>query len=482
MINPAVSYRVTDQGVENAELTDDVQILSISGRSAARCTSRHGQITLPKHCFSRTKGHLSLWFSPMDDLGQHPMLWRCWQSNGIGHVIALVSDYPDGPEHEPASFGIFWMPHWGHPMLAKFAKGNNYPEMFHPHLKYVIEGNCGDLYRGHWYRLDLSFDHEAGEHALYLNGILAGRSDQFTREKPIFEACGPQLFLRSPQIAFGDTLLYPEPISPDVIRAEYEKEALPENKKIDEVLNRALTGRGNPKCDLQPSGGTWKCSLDLDLCDSTQMEHFLLQGKSDSLNWEDEGLRIATSQEGPLVWEGESDDTRQMYLWTKEMFSGDLYVRYEFMPLKNGGLSLLISRATGMQGEDFIRDYPLRTDGSMKTIHSSDIRMYHWEYYREMMDTRNDIPTHAIVKWPWERVLATGASDSPIRHGEWNKLEFRQIGSEVLGTINGELVIEGTDPPLQGHGPTLWDGHLAIRCMVRTEMRFRNLTIQTRTA
>ena len=57
-----------------------------------------------------------------------------------------------------------------------------------------------------------------------------------------------------------------------------------------------------------------------------------------------------------------------MYLWTKQSFEGDLYVEFDFKSIRPGGLALLMFQASGMQREDFMKEYPLRTNGSMSTV------------------------------------------------------------------------------------------------------------------
>jgi len=36
--------------------------------------------------------------------------------------------------------------------------------------------------------------------------------------------------------------------------------------------------------------------------------------------------------------------------------------------------------ASGKTREDFLADYPKRTNGTMNTVHAVDVRNYHWEY------------------------------------------------------------------------------------------------------
>jgi hypothetical protein len=459
------------------ELTPDVAGIDIAGRAAWHCRSRHACITLPAHALSKSKGHLTIWFCPVEDLSQHPMIWRTWASNGIGHTVPLVTDRAEDGNTDDASFSVFWQPSWGHPFVVKFAQGRFFPDMHQPERKFMIEGWIESLQRNHWYRLDLAYDHERSYHALWLNGILAGRSNQHARRPGNWDPVGPSLFLRSPQIAYGGIETHSAPLSEDDVPKRYAAEAPPENKELDRHLLRALTGEGNPHRELAAEAADWAPALKLNLCDPAQAEQFHLQGCPDCLHWEAEGLLIATPQEEPFQ-PREGEDRKQMYLWCKQEFQGDLYIAFDFMPLEHGGLAILIPRASGMQGEPFLEDYPPRTDGAMNTIHSSDIRMYHWEFFREMDDVRNDVPTHAIVKWPWEIVLAGGVAASPFRFREWNRIEFLQIDDHITGTLNGEVVIDGRDEAHAGKGPTLRHGVFALRCMVRTAVRVRNLTVR----
>ncbi len=454
------------------------EALNLQGREALRCLSTHTYLELTEHQLTQTQGHLTLWFHPMEDLSQHPIIWRSMESNGIGHTVPLITDRREDAQPDPANFAVTWQPSWGHPFVVKYAKGRHFPDMHWPERKFMIEGWIEGLHADHWYRLDVAWDHERSYHALFLNGILAGRSNQHARRAASWDPIGPSLFLRSPQIAYGSLQSFSAPMDEEEIARAYAAEAPEENALLDRELLRALTGEGNPQEDLRLGTEEWQKALKLDLCDPAQAEHFILQGCPEALSWDAEGLRIRTPQEEPFH-KREGNDLKQMYLWSREMFQGDLYIAYEFMPLEHGGLSILIPRASGMQGEHFLEDYPLRQDGSMKSIHSSDIRMYHWEFFREMDDVRNDVPSHAIVKWPWEIVMAGGIASSPFRFGEWNRIEFVQRGPHFKGAVNGELVLEGRDDAHSGKGPTLHSGVMGIRCMIRTDVRLRNLDIRT---
>jgi hypothetical protein len=90
-------------------------------------------------------------------------------------------------------------------------------------------------------------------------------------------------------------------------------------------------------------------------------------------------------------------------------------------------------QAAGMQGEDFLNDYPLRSDGSMHTACWEDVRNYHWEFYREMLDVRNDVVSHAVIKNPWFCPVALQVENRRWELGRWYRVTFLQEKNRVRG-------------------------------------------------
>jgi len=170
----------------------------------------------------------------------------------------------------------------------------------------------------------------------------------------------------------------------------------------------------------------------------------------------------------------------QAYVWTKKIFEGDLYVEYEFKIIRPGGLSILMVQATGMNREDFMSDYPLKTNGTMRTVYGENVRNYHWEYYREMSDVSNHFQNSVLAKNPFAFALSYSTLDKPYEYEKWNKLQFLQIGNKLVGAINGIVMVEFTDNSFINNGPVYNSGHIAIRCMLHTKMMFRNLKVYNR--
>ncbi len=166
-------------------------------------------------------------------------------------------------------------------------------------------------------------------------------------------------------------------------------------------------------------------------------------------------------------------------MWSNKTFEGNIYIEYEWQALKPNGLSLLMFHASGMTREDFMADYPKKTSGRMTTVHSENVRNYHWEYFREMNDVRNDVGTAFSRKNPFEFRNAFASLAKPYTKNEWHKLQLVQNDGTIRGAIDGVTVLEINDNSWSNTGCVLNYGHIAIRCMVHSKMLFRNLKVYT---
>lgn len=137
-------------------------------------------------------------------------------------------------------------------------------------------------------------------------------------------------------------------------------------------------------------------------------------------------------------------------------------------------------QANGMQREDFMADYPLRTTGSMGMVFGENVRNYHWEFFREMEDTRNDVASSALLKQPWQLPLAYYCLRERLALDEWHQVRFVQEGARLRGALDGELVFDVLDASFGLSGSYYTAGHIAIRCMIQTKNLYRNLKVWNR--
>jgi len=116
----------------------------------------------------------------------------------------------------------------------------------------------------------------------------------------------------------------------------------------------------------------------------------------------------------------------------------------------------------------------------MLTVYGEDVRNYHWEYYREMSDMRNDVSNSALMKNPFLYPLSFSALTTPVEKNTWHKLQFLQIGNKLTGAIDGVIMVEFTDDGFTNNGPVYNYGRIAIRCMLHSKLLFRNLRVYNR--
>jgi hypothetical protein len=343
-----------------------------------------------------------------------------------------------------------------------------------------------------------------------------------------FDSVGPSLFVGSTAFLVGDVTLEDTVIDATSLLGSYAAGGGDLNSALNRELRRRYAGEGNPRPPaFDPSA--WRLAADLSLCEPAHRDRLYVQGPTDAPKITPEGLRITTPLQRPTLgvtpgWStaagnlgrkdpnadpltpsgffdqygngvsdkvpterlapagtfraGEPRDMEQVYVWLRDWFEGDIHVEYEFMPLRQEGLSLLMLQCAGMQREDFMVDDPLRTNGSMRTVCWENVRNYHWEYYRNILDCRRDLASHVLVKNPRSLPLAMGYQQL-LRLHEWHRLVFHQDGGHLMGAIDDEVVIEAQDNPFFGQGPINNCGHIAIRCMIRSDLLVRNLKVWT---
>ena len=173
-------------------------------------------------------------------------------------------------------------------------------------------------------------------------------------------------------------------------------------------------------------------------------------------------------------------DHGHAYFWFPDFVEGDVRLDYDFQILEPGGLSLIMVQAAGIHGERFLEDYPRRTSGAMRMVAWEDVRNYHLEYYREMDDVRNDLATFALVKNPWLRPLGYATRTWQWQMNRWYHLCFAQQEGSLRLFIDDDLVIDARDDAFNNNGPLLQRGYVALRCMFRTAMRFKDVSIRWR--
>ncbi|MBC8127160.1 MAG: DUF1961 family protein [Gloeobacteraceae cyanobacterium ES-bin-144] len=457
------------------EIKGPARILDFKGRKGINPTSIHTSIKLGAHNLNGPRGTVALWFFPLEDLACSFTTDNMAIDNPHFANYAFLSDCPTPRDYGQANFNFQWSRN--NELRAKFFRGNVFWKGFEPgKQKAWVQAVPFNYFKQHqWYQLAFTWDAPAKTMSLYANGILLGKSDQFNRDF-IREVAADTLYAGCPALCHGTVELYDEVLSPAQLHAKYRAEATDFSPEIERELRKVFEGTDLADFTFKPDAN-WTKQLDLDLKDPEHVKSFYIQGHAEAVKagGHPEGLLISTPDEEF----NEHNTGKQVYIWSHQNFEGNLYVEYEWKSLKPNGLSLLMVHASGMTREDFMADYPKKTSGQMHTVHGENVRNYHWEYYREMNDVRNDVGTAFSRKNPFIFRNGFGSSPAPFAQNEWHKLQMLVVNGKVTGAIDGKVLLEFTDTSHTNTGAILNYGHISIRCMIHTSMVFRNLKVYT---
>lgn len=457
------------------KLSGRARILELDNRKGVNTTSIKSYLKLKHHTMNQPEGSVSVWFFALEDLSHFPVTPNLLISNPYSFTYPFLSDYSNPQDFNKASFKLVWDAKWHPNLLAQFSKGNFYQDAFDPPHAAIVSTSHFAFKKNTWYQLCLTWDYEHDNYQLFVNGILVAREDQFYDHKFRRDSINTTLFIGNPALCFSDIQFYDQAFNADEAYNQFRQEVTHFDRKLENELQYIYAGKGRKNFMWHPDG-RWRQELSLDLVTPTDLDSFYVQGDPVKTEITKDGLLIETIDSAyrrELL-------NKQVYLWSGKPFEGDLYVEFEFNSLRPGGLSLLMVQASGMNREDFMADYPLRTSGKMTMVYGEDIRNYHWEYYREMADVRNDLSSSGLVKNPFNFPMSYSCISSQLEKNKWHKLQFLQEGNKIIGAVDGIMMIEATDNGFNNTGPVYNFGRIALRCMLHSKMLFRNLKVYNR--
>jgi hypothetical protein len=464
------------------------------GRKGWRTKSLETRVAIPVPQLNEPRGSLTWWFLPREDFATSVNSPWMAQRENYHHLYTLLGDRVDDEARKDwrlHRFALVYSRDWYDQLLAKWHRGGIYHSasaegMYSPGREkaFVSLGHL-NLTRGHWMQIGLTWNEAENDYSLFLNGLLVQTSTSF--DYPLLrEANSGTIYAGHPLFAFGEMAVFDEVLSAEDFSGSYAENVPVGNGGIDTALHRTHSGKAVPMLNWT-AVGDWEEKINLPLNRPEDLARFYVQGMTEAPSLTPEGLRVHTSDIGvsrlekPADWSSEEPwDPTQVYLWLEDHFSGDFAVEYEFKPLQKHGLSLLMTRAAGLHGEEFLKTHPRRVSGSMRAVCWENIRNYHWEYYRQMEGARIDVASHVLVKNPYLHPIAYQVTDSKLAVGEWHCIQFVHEGNRLRGAIDGLQIFDVTDDPFSGFGPVMRSGTLAIRCMWGSDILFRNLKVWTK--
>jgi len=81
------------------------------------------------------------------------------------------------------------------------------------------------------------------------------------------------------------------------------------------------------------------------------------------------------------------------------------------------------------------------------------------------------------MKNPFLYPLCFGSWSTTVDHELWYKLQFLRIDNKLLGSINGTIMLAFTGDGFNNNRPVYDFGRIAIRCLLHSELLFRNLKV-----
>lgn len=474
--NPIFNYSV-EHMKNKQQVKGSYRILELNGRKGINPTSIHTRLQYPKHNLNHEKGSLSYWVFSLEELSAFKKRDVMFNEENLNTwTYSFLCDIPNIGDYDNSAFNLAFYTGWHPSLIAKFYKGNVFTDAIRPPKKAYAMASAFEMHKNTWYQFTITWDMPKKQINVYANGVLIATADSFTPDF-VKSDIGDILYSGKPLMCFGELNMYTDVMSETQVKALFEKESTSIDKELQTSLRHIHAGENLKTFDWRPTKNKdWQLNWDVPMTDDNTLENFYLQGVVDTIKVTSEGTQIQTRK---IAYRSSVRD-QQMYLWSKKEFEGDIYVEYEFKTNQEFGLSLLMLQATGTSRENFKQDYKPRTTGVMSWVHSSDIRNYHIEYYRKMNAVRNDNSNIAMIKNPYEYPMGYGTLDENYEVGKWYKMQVLQHGNTFTCAINGKIVFEAEDKEFANNGPVLTSGRIALRCMVNTDMHFKNLKIYTK--
>ena len=458
--------------------------IELHGRRGLNALSVKTVLSLPDpgHTLNLRRGSLTFWILPLEDVGYF---------NEPQHILDNEPDYGTCPlltDHRPlrdlkdAGFFLACRNFWFRPLIYKFSRTKPDDSVFNCHGERAAQGPDDFTFRpGHWYQIGLSWNRETRKLFLYANGVCLTDGYEFFPQ--IYDEAADALHSGTPLFAMGELAFYDTELSGGDFREIFRSETTHTDPDVMKELETTYDPGALPEFnwDIDES---YKKELGLSLTQPEDLGHFYIQGCTDAPRVTEEGLLVETPVPREPPYHFFNDPAMaaksQVFLHTWKTFEGDLAFEVDFKILKEEGLSFVMIHSSGMQREDYMKDYPLRTTGSMDMAFKENVRNYHWEFYRDMDGIRKDRATSLLFKNPRLHALAYQVLPERLPLHTWHKLQFIQDGRRFRGAINGQTVFDVTEPAGDPSGGTYNFGHLSLRNMFKTKFLWKNLTVYAR--
>lgn len=165
-------------------------------------------------------------------------------------------------------------------------------------------------------------------------------------------------------------------------------------------------------------------------------------------------------------------------LWCPDDFPSEVYIEWEFLPLKEPGLAILFFAAKGRNGEDIFDESLQKRTGEYPLYHHGDINAYHVSYFRRKEPDERSFHTCNLRKSYGFHLVAQGADPIPDAADakEPYKLGLLKYKDNVSFFVN-ELEVFSYQDDGKTYGEHLGGGKIGFRQLAPMVGEYASLKI-----
>ena len=195
-----------------------------------------------------------------------------------------------------------------------------------------------------------------------------------------------------------------------------------------------------------------------------------------------EGNAKITFPNGRMRMENEMDVTlgqkANYVLWCPEEFPSDVYIEWDFLPIREPGLCILFFAAKGRNGETLFSETLSERTGEYVQYHHGDINAFHVSYFRRKEPDERAFHTCNLRKSYGFHLVAQGGDPIPDADEveQPYKIGVLKKGTEVRFYIN-EMEIFCFEDDGETYGELLTGGKIGFRQLAPLVAEYANLKV-----
>lgn len=201
------------------------------------------------------------------------------------------------------------------------------------------------------------------------------------------------------------------------------------------------------------------------------IKDFVLEGKA-KIDFEDGAMRL----ENALA--AENGQKANYVLWCPEEFPSDVYITWEFKPIKEPGLAIMFFAAKGRNGEDLFAPSLQPRTGEYPLYHHGDINAFHVSYFRRKEPDERAFHTCNLRKSYGFYLVTQGGDPIPDADEckDFYKLSVLKKDARVSFFIN-DLEVFRFDDDKKTYDAPLKGGKIGFRQLAPMIAEYRNLKV-----